>query len=207
MRRIEGTFDDCVAACAEAAAREGWQVIADTAYPGYMEIPGHIMTGYSTIFAELDDQLDAIPDVVLLPAGVGGLAGRGRRPPWCSATARRGPAWCASSRSRPPASSNPSSTAPASPWPPAATSARSWWAVLRSALAPGLAHHPRRGRRLPGHRRPACPRRHARLPPHGVVAGRVGRRLLAGCWPCMNDADLATARDSAWASAPAPRRW
>jgi diaminopropionate ammonia-lyase len=74
VRRIDGTFDHCVTACAEAAAREGWQVIADTAYPGYMEIPGHIMTGYSTIVAELDDQLTTLPDVVLLPAGVGGLA-------------------------------------------------------------------------------------------------------------------------------------
>ncbi|MEZ4387324.1 MAG: diaminopropionate ammonia-lyase [Candidatus Krumholzibacteriia bacterium] len=77
VRRIDGTFDHCVTACAEAAAREGWQVIADTAYPGYLEIPGDIMTGYSTIFAELADQLPAPPDVVLLPAGVGGLAAAG----------------------------------------------------------------------------------------------------------------------------------
>jgi len=77
VRRIPGTFDHCVTACAEAAAAEGWQVIADTAYPGYMEIPGHIMTGYSTIFAELAEQLDQRPDLVLLPAGVGGLAAAG----------------------------------------------------------------------------------------------------------------------------------
>ncbi len=77
VRLIEGTFDDCVRACAQTAEREGWQVIADTAYPGYMEVPGDIMTGYSTIFAEIEQQLDTPPDVVLLPAGVGGLAGAG----------------------------------------------------------------------------------------------------------------------------------
>lgn len=77
VRLVDGTFDDCVRACAETAARGGWQVIADTAYPGYMEVPGDIMTGYSTIFVEIDQQQDAPPDVVLLPAGVGGLAGAG----------------------------------------------------------------------------------------------------------------------------------
>ncbi|MFN2370829.1 MAG: diaminopropionate ammonia-lyase [Candidatus Krumholzibacteriia bacterium] len=77
VRLVAGTFDDCVAACAAAAAAAGWQVIADTAYPGYLEIPGFIMTGYSTIFVELAEQLDAAPDVLLLPAGVGGLAAAG----------------------------------------------------------------------------------------------------------------------------------
>ncbi len=77
VRLVEGTFDDCVAACAATAAANGWQVIADTAYPGYLEIPGYIMTGYSTIFVEIAAQLDSPPDVVLLPAGVGGLAGAG----------------------------------------------------------------------------------------------------------------------------------
>jgi len=74
-RLIAGTFDDCVIACAETAAREGWQVIADTAYPGYMEIPGYIMTGYSTIFVEVAEQAPGDLDAVFLPAGVGGLAG------------------------------------------------------------------------------------------------------------------------------------
>ncbi len=81
VRLIGGTFDHCVTACAETAAAQGWQVIADTAYPGYLEIPGHIMTGYSTIFAELAEQLPALgaprPDAVFLPVGVGGLAAAG----------------------------------------------------------------------------------------------------------------------------------
>jgi diaminopropionate ammonia-lyase len=75
---VPGTFDDCVSVCAETAATRGWIVIADTAYPGNMQVPGYIMTGYSTIFAEIDEQAAATPfDVVLLPAGVGGLAAAG----------------------------------------------------------------------------------------------------------------------------------
>ncbi len=77
VRLIKGTFDHCVRACADTAKREGWQVIADTAYPGYMEVPGYIMTGYSTIFAEIADQTDRTYDAVFLPAGVGGLAAAG----------------------------------------------------------------------------------------------------------------------------------
>lgn len=76
-RVLAGTFDDCVAACDAAAREHGWQVIADTAYPGFMEIPGFISAGYATLFAEIAEQLDGPVDVMLLPAGVGGLAAAG----------------------------------------------------------------------------------------------------------------------------------
>jgi diaminopropionate ammonia-lyase len=56
------------------AAKNGWQVISDTAYEGYTEIPRWIMEGYSTIFAETDEQGAAQPTAVFLQAGVGGLA-------------------------------------------------------------------------------------------------------------------------------------
>lgn len=77
VRLIDGTFDDCVMACAETALHQGWQVIADTAYPGNLVIPGDIMTGYGTIFAEISTQTDLAFDAVFLPAGVGGLAAAG----------------------------------------------------------------------------------------------------------------------------------
>ncbi len=77
VRLIQGTFDDCVTVCARTALQEGWQVIADTAYPGNMVIPGDIMTGYGTIFAEIWTQTDYAFDAVFLPAGVGGLAAAG----------------------------------------------------------------------------------------------------------------------------------
>jgi len=78
---VEGTFDLCVERCAADAAKNGWQAISDTAYAGYREIPGWILLGYTSIFAELDNVLHgpdgANVDAVILPAGVGGLAAAG----------------------------------------------------------------------------------------------------------------------------------
>jgi diaminopropionate ammonia-lyase len=78
---VAGTFDDCVKRCAADAAANNWQAISDTAYPGYREIPGWILLGYTSIFAELEGILHqpgkAGVDVVILPAGVGGLAAAG----------------------------------------------------------------------------------------------------------------------------------
>lgn len=78
---VPGTFDDCVARCADDAAKNGWQTISDTAYPGYMEVPKYIMLGYSSLFREMEETLNkpqkAEIDLVHLPAGVGGLAAAG----------------------------------------------------------------------------------------------------------------------------------
>jgi diaminopropionate ammonia-lyase len=73
---VEGTYDDAVRRADEDSRANGWQVIADTAYPGYMEIPGWVMEGYSTMFIELRAQLARMPapDIVIVQAGVGGLA-------------------------------------------------------------------------------------------------------------------------------------
>jgi len=79
---VEGNYDDTVRHAAEVSAKNGWQVIADTAYEGYLEIPGWIMAGYETIFLEAAEQmreagLPDFPGAVLLQAGVGGLAWAG----------------------------------------------------------------------------------------------------------------------------------
>lgn len=75
---VDGTYDDTVRRGAKDAAKNGWQVVSDTAYPGYLEIPAWIMGGYTTLFAETDRQLSEQklpePDIVFLQAGVGGLA-------------------------------------------------------------------------------------------------------------------------------------
>jgi len=80
--RLAGrTFDDCVERCTADAAENGWQEIADTAYPGYMDIPRAIVLGYSTVFRELEESINregvADVDLVFLPAGVGGLSSAG----------------------------------------------------------------------------------------------------------------------------------
>lgn len=75
---VNGTYDDAVRTCAERSAVEGWQVVADVGYEGYLEIPGWITDGYGTLLDEVDEQLAARalphPDVVIIQAGVGGIA-------------------------------------------------------------------------------------------------------------------------------------
>jgi diaminopropionate ammonia-lyase len=74
---VEGSYDDAVARCARESAEHGWQVVSDTGYEGYLEIPHWVSEGYSTLFEEADEQLAAgglpAPDLVLVQAGVGGL--------------------------------------------------------------------------------------------------------------------------------------
>jgi len=78
---VEGTFDLCVERCARDAVKNGWLAISDTAYPGYRDIPGWILLGYTSIFAELEGLLHGPMkvgvDTGILPAGVGGLAAAG----------------------------------------------------------------------------------------------------------------------------------
>ncbi len=78
VRLIDGTFDECVIECDRDAAKNHWQVIADTAYPGYMELPDFIMAGYSTIFHEMEGIIHHVShtdvDLIIVQAGVGGLA-------------------------------------------------------------------------------------------------------------------------------------
>lgn len=74
---IDGTYDDAVAAAATLAKRIGGVLVQDTAWDGYEEIPGWIVEGYATLFAEVDQQLAGTglgrPDLVLVPVGVGSL--------------------------------------------------------------------------------------------------------------------------------------
>jgi diaminopropionate ammonia-lyase len=66
---VDGTYDDAVRVLARDAAQQGWAVVSDTSWPGYVEIPRLIMLGYTRIL----DEFDLRPDVIVVPAGVGGL--------------------------------------------------------------------------------------------------------------------------------------
>ncbi|MBI4941921.1 MAG: diaminopropionate ammonia-lyase [Actinobacteria bacterium] len=76
---VAGSYDDAVAEAARYAAADpdGAVLVQDTAWEGYEDVPRWIVDGYSTLFAEVDDQLAAagLPgaDVVLVPTGVGSL--------------------------------------------------------------------------------------------------------------------------------------
>jgi diaminopropionate ammonia-lyase len=70
---VPGTYDDAVAESAALASGERDVVISDTSWPGYEDTPRRVIEGYSTIFAEVDAQLDRPPDLVMVPLGVGAL--------------------------------------------------------------------------------------------------------------------------------------
>ena len=74
--RVVGNYDDSVREAARLAAVNGWQVVSDTSYDGYEDIPRDVMQGYSTIAAEVDEQTAGQPGFthVFLQGGVGGLA-------------------------------------------------------------------------------------------------------------------------------------
>ncbi|MEG9250295.1 diaminopropionate ammonia-lyase [Arthrobacter sp. Soc17.1.1.1] len=65
-------YDNAVAlAAAETTGRE--LLIQDTAWQGYEETPAWIIDGYSTLFAEIDQQLPEPATTVAVPTGVGSL--------------------------------------------------------------------------------------------------------------------------------------
>jgi diaminopropionate ammonia-lyase len=72
--RVSGNYDASVAEAARLAEAEGWQVISDTSYAGYEQIPGDVMQGYSRIAAEALAQAPEGFTHVVLQGGVGGLA-------------------------------------------------------------------------------------------------------------------------------------
>jgi len=67
-------YDDTVRLAANRAKTNGWVLVQDTAWPGYEEIPGQIITGYGTIASELLEQLPERPTHIFLQAGVGSMA-------------------------------------------------------------------------------------------------------------------------------------
>jgi diaminopropionate ammonia-lyase len=85
--QVTGTYDDAVRIAAKAAREPDAELVQDAGWPGYEEVPGWIVDGYSTLFAEVDEQLVAAgatgaagaagtagPALVAIPAGVGSLA-------------------------------------------------------------------------------------------------------------------------------------
>ena len=79
---VEGTYDDAVARSAEEAG-ERCLVISDTSWPGYEDVPRRVIEGYSTIFWEIEDELnrrrEQRPNVVVVQVGVGALAAAAAR--------------------------------------------------------------------------------------------------------------------------------
>lgn len=75
---VEGNYDDAVRQVSIDAKKNGWEIIADTSWEGYEDVPKWIMQGYSTIFVEAQEQFSGQglirPTHLLVQAGVGSLA-------------------------------------------------------------------------------------------------------------------------------------
>lgn len=71
---VAGTYETAVARAAAHASATGATIVSDTGWPGYESIPRDIMAGYTRLFGEASRQWTIAPDVVIVQAGVGGLA-------------------------------------------------------------------------------------------------------------------------------------
>jgi len=75
---VDGNYDDAVRQVNDDARRNGWEVISDTSWRGYEDVPKWIMQGYSTMFVETQEQFAAQgirrPTHLFVQAGVGSLA-------------------------------------------------------------------------------------------------------------------------------------
>ncbi|MDO5681490.1 MAG: pyridoxal-phosphate dependent enzyme [Propionibacteriaceae bacterium] len=78
IMRVPGTYDDAVQAAAAYAEEDedgaGRELVQDTAWPGYADVPAWIVAGYRTLLLEIDAALGRTPDLVVVPVGVGSLA-------------------------------------------------------------------------------------------------------------------------------------
>ena len=78
---IDGNYDDAVEKMARDGENEGWQVISDTAWEGYQDIPRWIMQGYTVLFDEAMEEINEngfdMPTHIILQAGVGSFSASG----------------------------------------------------------------------------------------------------------------------------------
>ncbi len=78
VRVVDGTYDDAVRQADIDSRQNGWQVISDTSWEGYEDVPRWVMQGYATMCSEAQEQLAGQgivrPTHVFTQAGVGAMA-------------------------------------------------------------------------------------------------------------------------------------
>jgi diaminopropionate ammonia-lyase len=78
VKVIDGNYDNAVRQIVVDAKKNNWEIISDTSWEGYSQIPTWIMQGYTTMMAEIQEQFSAQgitkPTHVFVQAGVGALA-------------------------------------------------------------------------------------------------------------------------------------
>jgi diaminopropionate ammonia-lyase len=74
---VDGNYDDVVRQVDQDARSNSWEVVSDTSWEGYEDIPRWVMQGYTTMLSEAQEQLAAQglsrPTLVFVQAGVGSL--------------------------------------------------------------------------------------------------------------------------------------
>ena len=53
MIRINGNYDVTLAACKKDAEENGWQIVSDTSWEGYEDVPRKVMAGYTVMAREI----------------------------------------------------------------------------------------------------------------------------------------------------------
>lgn len=72
--RPGGDYAQAMARVAADAAHNGWTLLSDSSWPGYIDLPCRVMEGYLVMGTEVVDALEQPPTHIFLQAGVGGLA-------------------------------------------------------------------------------------------------------------------------------------
>ncbi|UZR96597.1 diaminopropionate ammonia-lyase (plasmid) [Chondrinema litorale] len=76
--QMDKNYDDTCKFAAQISKVSKWELLQDTAWQGYEEIPAMIMAGYLTSLKELENELHTLPkpkiDIVFIQAGVGSWA-------------------------------------------------------------------------------------------------------------------------------------
>ncbi|MEM7209493.1 MAG: diaminopropionate ammonia-lyase [Pseudomonadota bacterium] len=77
--RVDGNYDASVQQAERDANDNGWFIVSDTSYEGYVDLPRHVAAGYTLFMDEAIAAINAIdgesaPTHVFVQGGVGGLA-------------------------------------------------------------------------------------------------------------------------------------
>jgi diaminopropionate ammonia-lyase len=73
--RAGADYESSMKAAEKAAGDNGWTLLSDSSWPGYVDLPWRLMEGYLVMAEEAVRQMPEPPTHIFLQAGVGGLAG------------------------------------------------------------------------------------------------------------------------------------
>ena len=73
--RVDGDYDESLRQCVVDAETNGWKIVSDTSFDGYMDVPRFVMAGYGVFAREIYNVIRERPSThVFIQAGVGGVA-------------------------------------------------------------------------------------------------------------------------------------